>query len=843
VGGDGSTAAPAPAGRVTETVSGSGRGAGAPGPALAEGAVLGERYRVGRLLGAGGMGQVYEAHDVVLDQTVALKVLRPGAPAAQLAGLFEEVRLAQRVTHVNVCRTYDLEEVDGLWLIKMERLEGESLAACLRRRGPLPLAEALVVTRAALEGLAAAHAAGVVHGDLKPHNIMLAAGGRVVLMDFGVARAERASAGAISGTPLYAAPEQLAGGAIDKRADLFALGGVLHEMRGGRPPFPASTDWEAARGRMRSPAPDVRDARRGVPARVARAVARALAPDPAARFADAGAFAAALRPRPMRWRWLVAGAAALALVAGTAAVALAPGPAWRPEVRGFTDVFEENADDPVLSPDGRWLAYTSDRADRGGRGWRIYVEPADGGGEARALTPPGAFSPRWMHDGSALLYYDAGGDRVMRVAPDGGAPEVVAEFAYQADDCGARGVVILRHHLGRVTMTRLVGGAERELLRVPGAVPMARCDRAGERVVYSVRESGRTGDERAALWMVDVDTGSAVELLDDGHANLYPVFTADGRGVVFSSDREGVPQLHELSLASGRVRRLTAGDGPAMASDPSSDGRTLVYDVDRGSTQLYRVPLDGGVPRRLSQRLESVAHPSATPDGAEVVAQVRRGARSVVVAYAADGDGRERVVAEGLRPMVSPAGTLVFMRPEGDGSRLWAVPVTGGEASPLALVPGAPVLVGVDWEETAALVVDGAEGRVGVRVPLGGGPEERLPAPWLAILRLPGGWQLGSADDTLVVVAPGGSLDAPAARLPPGMFRPTADGRAVLYVANGDLRRYELESGRDEVVLAAAKLIFHNWTPSLEGDALFVVRTVGDVRRFRITNFDRRPRD
>jgi tetratricopeptide (TPR) repeat protein len=273
---------------------------------LAIGHRLGERYTIVAFLGVGGMGAVFRARDLQLDRDVALKVVR-GAHATA-AGLRDEVRVAQQVTHRNVCRTYDLEVVDGHHLVKMELIEGETLAARLARGPRLPLAEVVAIARQLAAGLAAAHAVGVIHRDLKPANVMLAADGRAVLMDFGLARTATVE-GEIAGTPGYMAPEQLAGGAVDGRTDLFALGCVLYELLTGARAFP--TTLAAARAAV---APtDLRDRRPDAPRRLGSAVAALLAADPAQRPAGLRALD---EPRRRRAIAIGAVAACLALAAG-----------------------------------------------------------------------------------------------------------------------------------------------------------------------------------------------------------------------------------------------------------------------------------------------------------------------------------------------------------------------------------------------------------------------------------------------------------------------------------------------------------------------------------------------
>ncbi len=201
----------------------------APAPKLAG------RYELLGLLGTGGMGAVYRVRDTELGEVVALKMLHPDwarTPEA-LERFRSEVRLARRVTHRHVARTFDIGEHEGERFLTMECVDGGSLAARLAERGALPPAEVIEIARAIAAALGAAHQAGVVHRDLKPENVLFARDGRVVVTDFGIAHAGGAET-AVVGTPAYMAPEQLVpGAAIDHRADLFALGVLMYEMLTG----------------------------------------------------------------------------------------------------------------------------------------------------------------------------------------------------------------------------------------------------------------------------------------------------------------------------------------------------------------------------------------------------------------------------------------------------------------------------------------------------------------------------------------------------------------------------------------------------------------------------------
>ena len=204
-----------------------------PAGLLQPGQVLGGRFEVRQLLGSGGIGEVWCAFDLKLRVEVALKALRSDVFRSERRRetLRQEVRAAREVVSPNVCRIFDLIEVDGSELVSMEYVDGTTLLDVLRERGPLELKEAQDIASQFLAGLEAIHRAGLVHRDVKPENIMITRAGRVVVMDFGLARQEQIEAGGtISGTPAYMAPEQAAGQAVDARADVYAAGVVLAEM-------------------------------------------------------------------------------------------------------------------------------------------------------------------------------------------------------------------------------------------------------------------------------------------------------------------------------------------------------------------------------------------------------------------------------------------------------------------------------------------------------------------------------------------------------------------------------------------------------------------------------------
>src|SRR5262249_21409873 len=238
----------------------------------------------------GGMGEVYRAHDTMLDVEVALKrvSLARGDAAAHV---LREVRLARQITHRTVCRVFDVGETGGEHYITMEYVDGEDLGALLRRIGRLPGAKVIELARQLCAGLAAAHAQGILHRDLKPANIMIDRRGNARITDFGIAVPEGTLGdGRLMGTPAYMAPEQLAGEPASPRSDLYALGLVLYELVTGRYPFDISEAPARRRHAASPPSALVTD----VDPALERVIMRAIAADVEQRPPSALALSAAL---------------------------------------------------------------------------------------------------------------------------------------------------------------------------------------------------------------------------------------------------------------------------------------------------------------------------------------------------------------------------------------------------------------------------------------------------------------------------------------------------------------------------------------------------------------------
>jgi serine/threonine protein kinase len=273
---------------------------------LLPGSVFAGRYEIGEVLGRGGMGVVYRAQDRQLGEAVAIKVLRPELGSLDptvLERFKQELRLARRITHRNVVRTYDLGEAGGTHYITMELVRGTTLATFIRDAGRLDVRATLTIGKQLCRALEVAHEEGIVHRDIKPQNLLVDPAGFLKVMDFGIARlAERGpdkkealtAVGVVVGTPQYMAPEQLFGEPVDQRTDLWATGAVLFECVTGRLVFDSPNLGDLGAFHLHGKPPDPAGLNPDVSPEFSRVILRALAHRPADRWQTAAELLRAL---------------------------------------------------------------------------------------------------------------------------------------------------------------------------------------------------------------------------------------------------------------------------------------------------------------------------------------------------------------------------------------------------------------------------------------------------------------------------------------------------------------------------------------------------------------------
>jgi eukaryotic-like serine/threonine-protein kinase len=438
------------------------------------GTVLGGRYRIVGRLGRGGMGEVYRADDLKLAQPVALKFLPPelDRDPSRLMQLHNEVRMARQVSHPNVCRVYDIDEVDGHTFLSMEYVDGEELASLLRRIGRFSIERSLELAREICAGLGAAHERGVIHRDLKPANVKVREDGTVKVLDFGLAKAvgpavavssspsisptitspAMTAMGMILGTASYMSPEQARGKAVDKRTDIWAFGCILFEMLAGRRPFDGEDVTEVLANVVRSE-PAWAMLPSGVPPPLVRFLRRCLEKDRRLRLRDIGdarldlaedAAAPAPGPAPTpqnstreRLAWLAAVVVMTTIAAGAWLLRPSlphPGPITRfsivlPQGQRFTGALRHVG----VSPDGGMIVYAA----TGGLYRRALNDP-----EPHLIqgTNENATHPEFSPDGRSIAYIalDPTGQTylVKRVPTAGGTPVKILDLGAMRDPGG-----------------------------------------------------------------------------------------------------------------------------------------------------------------------------------------------------------------------------------------------------------------------------------------------------------------------------------------------------------------------------------------------------------------------
>ena len=252
-----------------------------PSKDIDRGTVLASRYEIIELLGRGGMGNVYRVIDKKINEEIALKFLNPAVADEKMIVRFKnELKLARKISHKNICRMYDLNEIEGAPYITMEYVAGEDLRNMIKMTGQLSVGRAISIAKQVCEGLAEAHRLGVVHRDLKPRNIMIDREGSSRIMDFGIARSIKVKGitrvGSIVGTPEYMSPEQVKGEKVDRRSDIYSLGIILFEMMTGQVPFEGDTSLSIALKHEKELPPDPREFNAHIPKDLSRVILKCL---------------------------------------------------------------------------------------------------------------------------------------------------------------------------------------------------------------------------------------------------------------------------------------------------------------------------------------------------------------------------------------------------------------------------------------------------------------------------------------------------------------------------------------------------------------------------------------
>ena len=555
---------------------------------LTPGTLLGP-YRILGRLGEGGMGAVYNALDTRLNRHVAVKVTDQ-----EFSSRFQrEARAISALNHPNICTLYDV----GPNYLVMELIDGQTLSGVLRgRRIPMPLVFSYAVQIA--DAVAAAHRAGIVHRDLKPGNIMVAAQGRVKVLDFGLAvmsdsagssqeTVTRTLPGMIVGTPAYMSPEQARGQPADARSDIFSFGAVLYEMIAGRPAFQGDTAVETAAAVIRQDPPPVEQIVPDIPFALAKITGHCLEKDPALRFQHMGDVAlllhdaaeeakrgagAASQPVARRWPWLAAAGIILAMAGAGAAWRFGGSPpaSYDTTLRRLT--FDGGlTTTPAVSTDGNLLAFASDRAGQGNLD--IWVRQL-AGGEPVQVTHDSAdeYEPSFSPEGTRIVF--------------------------RSDRQG-----------GGIYVTSALGNDEPRLLAPEGRSPKFSPD--GTRIAYWVGEPHLLGSDRpmrAKLFVMSASGAERREVAPELAAAYSPIWSPDGKYILFAGSAIPhvlvSPDLFVVPAAGGRAQAAGATSvfkelnlANPIPSAWTDRGQILFSAVSADTANVWQVSLKPAIPK------------------------------------------------------------------------------------------------------------------------------------------------------------------------------------------------------------------------------------------------------
>jgi eukaryotic-like serine/threonine-protein kinase len=586
-------------------------------------------------IGAGAFGAVYRGWDPVLDRDVAVKLLR--VPRDGAVSPLDEARHLARVRHSNVVVVHGADEDAGTAGIWMELIEGQTLAAIVRDRGPMSAREVAGIGLDLCGALSAIHAAGLLHRDIKAQNVMREVGGRIVLMDFSGAQAVRGDSGhvLVSGTPLYMAPELLRGAAPTPATDVYGLGVLLFFLLSGRLPVEGDTVDDLRRAHESGARQRLRDLRPDLPEGMVQAVERAIAAEPARRYRSAGELEQALlhasgaqtavaAPPPDRVGARPGRPAAAAVVL-LAPVVLAAGllllraepSAPAPVARFQIDAPLLGGSWPRLSPDGRLVVYGAHVAGR----VRFWIRPLD-----RVSGHPLAYgqaveTPFWSPDSQYLGYFED--DKLKKMAVDQGTPQVLADAPRPRGGDWNGTTILFGRDDGIYRVASGGGDAERVTVVDPDlgdyhhGWPRFLPD--GRRFLFLVR-SGRPG--RGGVYVGSLD-GDAPRRLMEPHSRVAYVdgqllYVRDGTLMAHPFDARRAVLHGEAVALAGRILHHRGSDA---AFDVSSTG-VLIYTLAQGQPSSRLVLYDRGGRELHALTGEGwFGRPRFSPDGQRVVAE------------------------------------------------------------------------------------------------------------------------------------------------------------------------------------------------------------------------------
>ncbi len=677
-----------------------------------EGKRLGH-YELRKLLGKGGMGEVWQARDHKLERDVALKFLHPGLGLDEEAEerLLREARAASALDHPGILTIHAIEREEGRTFIVMERLLGQTIA---EGSAGLEADAAAARIEQAADALAAAHARGIIHRDIKPTNLFVDGRGRVVIMDFGLARVINAPELTRSGTTLgtlgYMAPEQLKGQEATASSDVFGLGAVLYELLAGEPAFDRG---QGPGGVIHSILEDEPAPLEGVAPELREVIDKALSKTAAQRYANAGELRDAIRSARIamvrgqgpgeslaeRSPWFKY-PMVIPLVFAVLSFALwkfdrpgkRPGDAGEEEARSAwrqrdVGILSMRVEDPQLAPDGKSLVFI----ERSSGLPQAYIttlrDPSPRPLTDASTFPGGATSPAWAPDGASILVESAAGKDPRGAMPIfsvpilGGEPRLVIELG-ENPSYGGDGIILYErsgsiwtHDLSSSESTRVLSAAETGSVGF-GVHPTM--DPSGEHIAFVRSQLGPLG----VIELLDRATGARRVLVEDRATHTGLTFTPDGAKLLFSSDISGSANLWSVDVESGSQTRLTSGTGDDIS--PSMAAGRILYQNRRDDYELVRFDPATNAEEVLFRARSPIFGARLSPSGEDLLFSAQIGA-SAEACVLRPGDRAPKRITQGtgalyLFPRWLDGSSIMCYRDSNDGSDLIRVnTVTGAE--------------------------------------------------------------------------------------------------------------------------------------------------------------------
>ncbi len=711
-------------------------------------------YEIVSPLGAGGMGEVYRAIDPRIGRPVAIKILPDSltADADRLQRFEQEARSAGLLNHNNLLTIYELGSHEGAPYIVSELLEGESLRERMEA-GAIAPRKAIEYAAQIARGLAAAHDKSIVHRDIKPENLFVTRDGRVKILDFGLAKltandaagsdvrtAQRMTApGTVLGTVGYMAPEQVRGGAVDHRSDIFSLGVVLHEMLTGRHPFQRDTSAETMTAILREDPPEITLSGSQVTPALDRVVRHCMEKNPEERFQSArdllfdleslsGTSAshpstAATGPRRLP-RYAVIAAAILAVVA-IAAVAFFAGrrtggatDSVAPETAEFQQVtyLPGSETSPSLSPDGRTVAFSS----RSEGKEDIYIQRVDGrnamnltrdvpGDHAQpAFSPDGeriAFSS--SREGGGIFLMGATGEAMRRLTAMGASPSWSPDGLTIVFATERFFSPYARQALSSIYSVDVATGRTTLLLNHDGVQP--RFSPHGTRIAFWALPQG-SGDREIFTMPAtgDPDGTKTVRVTKDPYTDWNPFWSPDGKWLYFASDRHGSMNLWRVAIdeesgqTHGDPERVMLPASSIGEVSPSPDGSKVVFTNLTQSSRIEEWSIEDPQrpPHVVFEGPLLATNIGSSPDGRHLAFSAAAPQEDLYV-IGTDGSGLRQLTNDAEKdrgPDWSPDGSEIAFYSSREGRwDVWSIRVDGSGLRRLTRTPGDQAVVWPRW--------------------------------------------------------------------------------------------------------------------------------------------------